>query len=80
MLHFVVGAARAAQSKFNGDTVEHLEQAVQEYPNAHIVLAESLVRLGQAGRARIHIEASMMSSTSAIRDRAAQLMQMMETR
>ena len=80
MLHFVVGAARAAQSKFNGDTVEQLEQAAQEYPNAHFVLAESLLRLGQTARARVHIEASMMSTTSAIRDRAAQLMQIIETR
>jgi len=77
-LHFVVGAARFAQGLFAGDTAEHLELAAAGYPNAHLVLAESLMRLGDAQKARTHLEASLASNSAEIRDRAAFLIASLE--
>jgi tetratricopeptide (TPR) repeat protein len=72
-LHFVLGAARFGQGLITGDTTEHLELATASYPNAHLVLAESLIRLGDTRKARTHLEASLMSSNAEVRARAQYL-------
>lgn len=77
-LHFVLGAARFGQGVLEGDTVEHLELASVSYPNAHLMAAEALVRLGDMKRARPHLEASLISNNAAIRARAEYLLGKLE--
>ena len=77
-LHFVLGAARFGQGVYTGDTAEHLELATFSYPNAHLVLAESLLRMGDIARARPHLDASLISNNAEIRARAVFLIQQLD--
>ena len=73
-LHFLAGASRYAQGQLNQVTTEHLELASKGYPNAHLLLAETLLRLGQVKNVVAHLEASQMPSNSEVRTRAQYLM------
>jgi hypothetical protein len=69
-LHFVLGAARMAKGQYTGDTARHLDLALTDFPNAHVLLAETLLRLGELSRAKPHLEASLASENSKVRARA----------
>ena len=72
-LHFVAGASQFAKGTLNQDTTHHLELATKLYPNAHLLLAETLMRLGQAKSVLMHLEAALISGNEEVRTRAQYL-------
>lgn len=74
-LHFIAGASSLARGNVNQDAVDHLERASRNYPNAHLLLAEAMIRLGQFKNVLMHLEASLVSNNADVRARAQALIQ-----
>ena len=79
-LHFVAGASLLAKGKFGQDATDHLEEASKGYPNAHLLLAEALLRLGQAKNVLMDLEAALVSSNQEVRNRAEYLIERLKTK
>ena len=73
-LNFVAGASSFARGQVNVAMADRLEKATKGYANAHLLLAEVLLKLGQMKNVMMHLEAALVSTNADVRARAQFLM------